>query len=117
MPKLQRNKPFCNNELSISIQFRELHIGGNKMDNINCYHSILALIYRNIEYYKYMITLCSTPCQRIFYESQLYNERMYLNYWKSYYYYKMNNQRSQLNQRTHLGQRNLPENEYLLLRN
>ncbi len=79
------------------------------MNNKNRYHSILESIYKNIEYYKYMITLSSNPYQRIFYESQLYNERLHLNYWKNYYYHRINHQQSQLNLRTHPYQRNLPE--------
>lgn len=79
------------------------------MDNRNCYHTILESIYRNIEYYKDMIALSSNPCQRMFYESQLYNERMRLNYWKNYYYHHINNRENQLNQRIHPSQRDLPE--------
>lgn len=79
------------------------------MNNKNCYHSILASIYRNIEYYKNMITLCKNPYQRIFYEKQLYNERIRLNYWKSSYYYHMKNRVNFLNQRTQPIQRVLPE--------
>lgn len=85
------------------------------MKNKNCYHSILASIYRNIEYYKYMITLSSNQYQRIFYERQLYYERIHLNYLKSYYYHRIKNQRNQLYQRTHSGQRNLPEERVFTL--
>ncbi len=79
------------------------------MNNKNHYHPILDSIYRNIEYYKYMITLSGNIYQRMFYESQLYNERMRLNYWEIYYYHHINNQENQLNQRKQPSQQNLPE--------
>lgn len=79
------------------------------MDEINFYHSILASIHRNIAYYKNMISLCNIPCQRMFYESQLYNEQMRLNYWKHNYYNHINNLENQLEQRKQPSQRNIPE--------
>lgn len=75
------------------------------MNNEKRYHSIFALIYRNTEHYKNMITLSKNPCQRIFYESLLYNERMRLNYWKNSYYHYINNRENQLNQRNSLEER------------
>ncbi|WP_053956390.1 cytochrome b5 domain-containing protein [Inediibacterium massiliense] len=79
------------------------------MNNKNGYYSILSSIYRNIEYYKDMITFSNNPYQRMFYEIQLYNERMHLYYWQNYYYHYINNGENQLNQRTQPSQRNLPE--------
>ncbi len=79
------------------------------MGNKNCYNYILASIYKNIEYYKDMIKLSSNPYQRLFYEKQLYNERMSLNYWENCYYNNINNEENHLNQRMQPSQRSLPE--------
>lgn len=79
------------------------------MDNINSYHSMLALIYRNIEYYKNMITLSNNPHERMFYESQLYNEKILLNNWENYYYHLIKNREIQLHQKSQSSQQNLPE--------
>ncbi|WP_236914501.1 cytochrome b5 domain-containing protein [Clostridium sp. Cult2] len=79
------------------------------MNNKNCYHSILASVYRNIEYYKDMIASSSNLYERTFYESQLYIEIMRLNYLNNYYCNNINNGENQLNQRTHSSQQNLLE--------
>lgn len=67
------------------------------MDNKDSYHLILASIYRNIKYYKDMIISSRNLDQRMFYEIQLYNERIRLNYWKNSYHYYINNQETNLN--------------------
>jgi len=47
-----------------------------------------------------MVKLSIDPYQRRFYESLLYNERMRLNYWKTYYYNRLNSQYSKPKQKT-----------------
>lgn len=79
------------------------------MDNKNYYYYILVSIYENIEYYKDMIAFSSDPYKRLFYERQLNNERMRLNYWENYYHNHISNREKQLNQRIQPSQRNLPE--------
>jgi len=79
------------------------------MNNKSYYHSIFSSIYRNIEYYKDMIALSRNPYQRRFYEIQLYNERVYLNHWKSYYYHCINNSQKKLNPYILPTQGNSPE--------
>lgn len=83
------------------------------MNNNNRYHSIMESIYRNIEYYEDMITLSSHPFQRKFYESQLYDERIRLNYWKNYYYNYINNQENQLSQKAQPSKKNILEQRVL----
>lgn len=81
----------------------------------NSCHTVLALIYRNIEYYKVMVAFSANPYQRMFYENQLYNERFRLNYWENYYYYHINNGENQLNGRTQPSQWNLREKRIFTL--
>ncbi len=75
------------------------------MHNKNRYHSILASIYRNIEYYKDMVTLSTNPYQRMFFEILLYNERLRFNYWKSCYCHEINTRENQLNEKIQPDQR------------
>lgn len=78
------------------------------MDNINRCHSILELINKNTEHYKYKITLSNNPYERMYYESLLYNEKTLFNYWENYYYHLIKNRETQLHQNSQSSQQNLP---------
>lgn len=77
--------------------------------NDNRYYAILALIQRNIQYYIDVITLYINPFQRMVYESQLYNVRMSLNYWKNKYYHCINYRENQSNIKNQPSQQNFEQ--------